>query len=273
MSKINTTIAGRYYTNPHGEVYELNSMGNMAYAGGLNGENVTVLLTGNVYTTVRGNDMYQTNTGFYIDITDEGWVWTKSLSKSKTEAQALVNRIIRNNQIILTHNILCARFVDKLSASDKKMLYSLQSRLMNRNEKLQDDGLVQGVQTSYPQGYVYLQDYMTQFMASSGGVGVATWVVVVVAATVLASAATAAYLVYKSFADESDRDVKYSEQLTKILMDKLTPDEYQQLLSETRGVVTKSKIKQSLKSYGSVIQYALIGLGGYFLYKSIKERV
>lgn len=273
MENINYTYAGRYYSMPGGVVYEMGEDGRFrGVSVALDGKGVsaTVMLTGYYYDSDNGNRMYLTADGKWIDLS-EGWVWAKSVTYSRTDAQKQVDTIIRNNKKILEHNILCARYANKLSTSERQTLYDLQTRLMARNEALQDKELLTGVETSFPVGYVELQDYMTKFM-SSGGVGLATWVVVVVAATVIASTATAAYIWYRSYAAESERDVKFSEELTRTLTSKLTEEEYQQLLNETKGVVTKARIKQSLSNYSSLLGYALIGVGAYMLFNFLQGR-
>lgn len=104
-------------------------------------------------------------------------------------------------------------------------------------------------------------------------VGVATWVVVVVAAAVIAGLGTAAYFTYKSLADESERDVKFSKELTATLVNKLTEEEYQQLLNETKGLLTRSKIKGLLRGSTGVAKAALLAVGGYMIYKLIRQRL
>lgn len=273
MENFNSTYAGRYYSMPGGVVYELGDDGRFrGVSVALDGKGVrsTVLLTGDYFDSDNGNRMYLTTDGKWIDLKD-GWTWAKSVTYSRTDAQKQVDTIIRNNKKILEHNILCSRYASKLSTSERQTLYDLQMRLMARNGALQDKELLAGVETSYPTGYVELQDYMTKFM-SSGGVGLATWVVVVVAATVIASTATAAYFAYRYYAAESERDVKFSDELTRVLTSRLTEEEYQQLLKETKGIVTKARIKQSLSNYSSLLSYALIGVGAYMLFNLIQGR-
>jgi hypothetical protein len=109
-------------------------------------------------------------------------------------------------------------------------------------------------------------------LMNSDGVGIATWAVVVIAAVVIASLSTAAYFAYKYYASEAEKDVKYSKELTKILTEKLTPEEYQQLLNETKGIVTKARIMQSI---GGLSKYLLIGgavVGGALLFRLIKNK-
>lgn len=191
---------------------------------------------------------------------------------SQPQAQALVNTIIKNNQKIICNNLLCARFANKLTGKQRQQVRELQERLQVRNNALQAEGLCDGVQTSHPAGYAELSAYMDKLM-SDGGIGVATWVVVVIAATVIAATATAAYYAYKALADESERDVKFSDDLTRTLTSKLTEEEYQQLLNETKGIVTKSKIKQSLRNYSGIITAVALGVGSAMLYKWLKNRL
>ena len=232
----------------------------------------TVALTGYSDTSARGNTMYQTTGGQWIYLPD-GWekVGVQPIMKySQTAAQALVNQIIKNNKAILCNNILCARYANKLTAEQRQQVRDLQNRLQARNSALQAENLCDGVQTSYPAGYAEMSAYLDKLMAGES-VGVTTWVVVVVAATVIAAMATAAYYAYKAFADESERDVKFSKELTRTLVSKLTPEEYEQLKQETQGIVTKARIKQSLSSYGNVLTIAAFAVAGYYGYKLIKN--
>jgi hypothetical protein len=164
---------------------------------------------------------------------------------------------------------LCARFAYKLTADQREQLYELQNRLEARDNALRADGLVTDTQEASPEGYLYLKRYLDEFMQEPSQVGSVT-VAIIVAAVVIASLSTAAYFAYKYFAQESEDDVKYSKELTRTLTEKLTDEEYQQLLQETKGIVTKAKIKQSLATVGG--EFKLLGiaaafLGGYMLYK------
>lgn len=270
--------AGKYYIKRDGEIYTYNAQGRLAYAGGTTGENTVVLLTGYYITTQAGNTDYQIVGGGYVNLS-EGWSEYGTgvvTGYSQTQAQVLVNTIIANNKKIISNNILCARFANKLTAEQQKQLYDLQIRLQQRNQALLKDGVCTNLQTSYPEGYVYLQTYLDTFMAQGAiGIAVSTIVTIVVVATVVAGLGTAAYYAYKDLRDESANDVKYSDQLTKILTDKLTSDEYQQLLQETQGIVTKSKIKASLSSYGTIIKYALVAAAGmaafYYVNNQLKK--
>lgn len=265
--------AGHVYGMVNGEVYALRSDGRFAYAGVYQDKMVTVTLTGYSATGTSGNIGYQTIGGGYIFL-EKGWQdmgMAAIMQYSQSQAQALVNKIIKNNKLIIQNNILCARFSYRLTESEKQQLYDLQLNLEERNAAIQAQGVCTNIQTSYPQGYVYLQSYLDSFMAS-GGIGLSTAVVIIISAVVIASLSTAAYFAYKSYADQSEKDVRYSKELTQILTSRLTDSEYQQLLSETKGIVTKARIKQSISTTGNIVWFGMAIVGGYCIYKVYEKK-
>lgn len=270
MIDFNATYQGRVYASQGGIIYSL--IDGLFKGVGVDLNTPRVTLTGYTAVSSRGSVGYQTKSGEYI-ILSEGWEYIGNapiMQYSQTQAQAQVNKIIANNKIIISNNLLCARYAQKLTEEQRAAVRTLQSRLMERNAALQNQGLTTNVQSSYPAGYAELSPYLERLM-SGEAVGIATWVVVVIAATVLAATATAAYYWYKSLADESEQDVKYSKELTQILTSKLTEEEYAQLLDETKGIVTKSKIKAALGSYWGIAKTLLIGgAAAYAAYKIIK---
>ena len=241
--------------------------------------NTYYILTGYYYeySSFDASCFFQTTGGGYIvvDVYNSDWNFTQGTAvanKSQKQAQDVVNKIIKNNQTIICNNLLCARFVDKLTATQKKQLYELQERLEARNNALMNDQLLSVQETAVPSGYVDLQAYLDRFM-QSGGVGSLT-VTLIVTAIVIASLSTAAYFAYKYYADESEQDVKFSNELTKVLTEKLTDAEYQQLLEETQGKINKAKIVSRLKGNLSIAKAALWGIAllavGY-IYKTVKD--
>lgn len=241
----------------------------------------SVIITGYYYYDGNWTNYLLTTTGLYLIINsyddDEKKINIqqgayKLNSYSKSQAQALVDKIINNNKIIIMNNLLCARYANKLTDSQKQSVRVLQNRLESRNIALQESGgIVTDVKTSYPAGFADLAPYLTKLM-NGESVGIATWAIAVIVISCVVALSTAAYFTYKSLADESEQDVKYSKELTKILTSKLTEEEYQQLLRETKGIVTKSKIKQLVRTYSSWLSYAAIGLGAFAIYRIIKNR-
>lgn len=268
------TIAGKVYVGTGGDValYTLRADG--AFAGAsvgtdLGAYGVYVTLTGWKATSSRGTVGCQTTTDDYI-IMSEGWqLYGEGTQYSRRSAQALVDQIIDNNKLIIANNLLCARYAEKLTPEQRNAVRGLQQRLEERNSALIDAGVCEKLEQSYPAGYAELQPYLDRLMNNTG-VGSVT-VTIIVTAIVIASLSTAAYFAYKAYAAQSEQDVKYSKELTKILTEKLTEEEYQQLLTETKGIVTKARIKQSLGTYGKVGVMALCAVGGYFLYKLLQQ--
>ena len=228
---------------------------------------------------------YQTTYGGYciepdreLGSKEQDWAATgeritlKSNVAYQTEAQRLVNKIIRNNIQIVQNNLVCARYANKFTTQQQQRIRDLQNRVQERQEYIQKQGFCGQIKTSYPKGYVDLDAYLTKLMAGES-VGIATWAIVIIAAVVISSIGTAAYFAYKSLAEESEKDVKFSKELTAILAQKLTPEEYQQLLNETKGIVTKAKIKQAVGSYWRVLTYAAFAVAGFVGYKFIQKYV
>ena len=273
----NATYQGRVYALQGGTLYAYQNGGFAGTSGYATVEDETytnavrVALTGYSTESKKGAVGYQTTGGYWI-ILSEGWqhVGTAPIAKySDTQAQKLIDKIIKNNKIIISNNLLCARYANKLSEDQRQQVRSLQSRLQARNNALQAEGLTTDVQTSYPAGYAELSAYLDALMAGESiGIAVSTIAWIVIACVVVAGLGTAAYYAYKALAEESEQDVKYSKELTATLVSKLTPEEYQQLLDETKGIVTKSRIKTLLKGEGTML---LIGLGvafvAYYIYK------
>lgn len=265
--KFEPTYQGRVYSMTGGVLYQYDGT---LYGTGIAELSVRVALTGYSVTSKKGTVAYQTTSGYYI-VLSEGWqqVGTAPIAQySESQAQALVNKIIKNNKTIICNNLLCARYANRFSPDEQSQIRALQARLQARNESLQAGGLTTDVQTQYPAGYAELSAYLDALMAGEA-IGVATWVVIVVACVVIAGMGTAAYFAYKSLADESEKDVKFSKELTATLVSKLTPEEYEQLKNETKGIVTKARIKQSLGSYWNIVKIIAIAFAGYTAYKMI----
>lgn len=270
------TYSGRTYKMLNGETYVINKYGKMASASVTTGIVAMVTLTGWVFTTDQGNKMYQTNGDRFIDLAD-GWelVEYNYSNYSASQAQRYVNQIIKNNQHILCNNLLCARFATRLTDQERVRLYELQQRLQERNDQLQNDGLCANQKTSYPQGYADLAGYLQSFMSSyesSIGVVISTTAIIVISAAVVASLSTAAYFAYRYLAQESENDVKWSDELTRTLTSKLTEEEYAQLKEETQGIVTKSKIKQSLRTISTTAKIAIAAGVGFIIYSFIMAK-
>lgn len=278
--KFNSKYAGQYYTLQGGEVYVLRGDCRFAYAGANTASNIIVQLTG-YYKQGTSSIMYQTTQDGWINLSD-GWQntgYAPIRQYTAKDAEYYVNQVIRNNAHILENNLFCARFASKLNDDEQYELYRLQSALQARNERIVNDGLCTDIKVSSPPGYSKLDGYLNQFMqayangAEINGVGViSTTAIIVVSCIVVASLATAAYFAYKAFAAESEKDVKFSDELTKTLLNKLTPEEYEQLKRETNGIVTKTRLSSRFSGAFGLLKWGAVIAGGLLVYKYIKDK-
>lgn len=237
------------------------------------------ILTG-WYVNLNGSTFYQ-----YLDF-DEGDLPTVSyieydssfqLSESTDTAykdgQYLVNEIIKNNKRILENNLICSRYASKLNSEQRELLYNIQNRLDIRNKALLNNGLISSAKTAAPKGYANEVSYLNDFMANPKiGVVLSGTATIVISAVVIASMSVAAYFAYVAYYKESMDDVKYSDELTAILANKLTAEEFQQLKEETAGIVTKARLKSSIGSFGSILKWAAYGFAAYTIYKLIAPK-
>lgn len=229
---------------------------------------------------LRGNDKIadwyyaQTIDGRFVllnynakSISECGWSLYKRRTYTASAAQKLIDKLISNNKRILENNLLCAYYSNRLSSQQKRDVVTLQRRLEARNDSLKEDGYVSNLITSQPPGYKELLPYLTSLENSVGS----TTATIIVSCVVIAALATAAYFFYKNLYEESEDDVKYSDELTKTLMSKLTPEEYEQLKKETAGLITKAKIKQKFASFGSGAKVMLIAAAVVVLWPQIRK--
>ena len=255
--------------NEYSQIYVVSSLSGYNYESYLYPPQKTVTTTGMVYYLNENTIFLQLAENPLLAIRlDRGnlaWAGISQNNKTYTQAQAqdLVNGIIRNNQYILNNNLLCARFANKLSLDQRKMLYALQDRLEKRDAALREGEVFSEMSEGTPDGYSEFSSELTAFMNNPGiGVVLSATGVIVISAIVIASLSTAAYFAYQAFYNESKQDVKYSKELTQTLLQKLTEEEYQQLLQETAGLLTKQRIMQQLGTIGSNTKnLLLLGLG------------
>ena len=276
MITFNSKYAGQYYSLKGGEVYERTAAGVFKYAGAGSSGITTVQLSGYTEVSAKGNQMYQSVGGGWIDL-NHGWqyqAYAPIRMYSAKDAQSYVNKVIKANAAIYENNLVCARFASKLTSDEQLTLFELQTRLNSRNNRLLSDGYCAEQKVSSPPGYHMLDAYLQAFMDGTiSGVGVViSTTTIVVSAVVVASLATAAYFAYKYMASEAEKDVKYSEELTKILMERLTPEEYDQLMEETQGIVTKSRLLSKFGGALDVLKWGLLAAAGYVVYDYFKKK-
>lgn len=276
--KYNSQYSGKYYA---GSKYYTMTDGSLSFNvfAALDGRAaiVTQQLTG-YYFQQSGKTYYQTTTNVFIDLAD-GWEYTgysPLAAYSTRDAQYFVDKVIKGNQHVLKNNLVCARFANRLTEDEQLMLYQLQSRMSKRNDQLASDGLCVQQKISSPPGYNDLSNHLQSFMnayASGESIGlVISTSTIIIAAVVIGSLATAAYFAYKYLASEAEKDVKFSDDLTRTLLSRLTPEEYEQLMRETQGIVTKSKILSSIGGGLGLLKWGLLAVAGFVVYRTIKKK-
>lgn len=271
MIQFNSKYSGQYYQLQGGEVYSRTSEGVFKYASAVTNSLMSVQLTGYFEVSNLGNTMYQTVGGGWINLS-HGWkyqAYAPIRMYSAKDAQYYVNKVIKANAAIFENNLFCARYADKLSDQEKDLLFELQTRLDIRNTELLKDGLCTDQKVSSPPGYSAWYGYLQSFMTNAISGATAT---IVVMAIVVASLASAVYFAYKYMASEAEKDLKYSDELTKVLMERLTPEEYEQLMEETQGIVTKSKLIAKFGGALSALKWGLIAAAGYVLYQAFNKK-
>lgn len=275
MWQYNSKYRGQWYRMVDGEIFVEIQLLKFATANPLTGKEVAVQLTGYYKISAMGNTMYQCTNGGFVNLSS-GWIYEaySPLSSGSTkDAQRYVNGVIKNNARIYENNLICARFADKLTIDEKDQVRSLQSRLEQRNGQLLDSGLVDNQKTGTPPGYNQLAGYLNALMNNQSiGLVISTTTALVIGAVVVAAVSAAAYFACRAMFNESEEDVRFSDELTKKLTEALTEEEYRQLLTETQGIVTKAKIKAKFGNMTNLLKWGLIGLGAYAVYKAVKAR-
>jgi hypothetical protein len=242
--------------------------------------NKPITLTGRFFESAKGDICYQcTYSGQY------GFIWKSELSLwSGTaqqsdglviQAQNILNELIGYHKTILENNLLCARILNycksngiALPAEARPNLYTLQSRLNTRNEKIKATGVEQVQEGESPNFGVY-NDELTAFMANPG-IGIIPLIyVIVIAAIAVAATATSAIMIYKALHTEAKADFAYSNDLTAQLVKFLPPETYKQLLSENKANAKKAQDAidaASGKSLFNTIKTIGIGVGAIWLF-------
>lgn len=217
--------------------------------------------------------------GYYIY--NHNWSIIEGTIQPKTQAQAqsLINRLLKNNQIIFENNLLLARFANKLNSSEKQNLYYLQKRLEQRDNMLREADVFSQMQEARIMGYSNYENNLVQFMTSyQQGVGVviSTTTAIIIAVVVIGSLSTAAYFAFKALYEESVKDVELSKKMLQTLAKYNISEEDMRIIEqETQGIVTKAvlmeKINTTFGNIKNILLYGALGYVGYQLYKKYKK--
>lgn len=212
--------------------------------------------------------------GYFINL--DSWEHLGySAQVSPNKAQNIVNKLLKNNQIIFENNLLAARFANRLNQSEKNTLYGLQKRLEQRDSQLREADVFSSLGEARIMGYSNYQNYLDNFMSSyNSGVGlvVSTTTAIIIGAVVVASLSTAAYFAFKALYEESVKDVELSKKMLQTLAKYNISDEDMRIIEqETQGIVTKHVLMEKINNWLGNTKMLIIGglavLLGYNIYQ------
>lgn len=216
--------------------------------------------------------------GYYISI--DSWdIISTPTSKSQAQAQNIVNKLLKNNQIIFENNLLAARFANRMNISEKNTLYGLQKRLEQRDSQLREADVFSSLQEAKIMGYANYQNYLNNFMSlynSGVGLVISTTTAIIIGAVVVASLSTAAYFAFKALYEESVKDVELSKKMLQTLAKYNISDEDLRIIEqETQRIVNRAvfmeKINTTFGNIKNILLYGALGYVGYQLYKKYKK--
>ena len=170
----------------------------------------------------------------------------------KSASTKMMIELIANNKTILENNLICAALIDKLDVANidipnewRSGLVSLQTNLQARDKHISDSIFIDKKEVAAPQGLDKYGQTLSNFMADPG-IG-------------------AIYLLFRGDHSQSKTDIIYSKDLTATLLKKLTPEEYQQLITENQDNAQKIADAASGNSLLNTAKYLGIGFLGFTL--------
>jgi hypothetical protein len=192
--------------------------------------------------------------------------------RQKTGTNAMMQELINNNKTILENNLLCAALIDKIDVANmdipneyRSRLVGLQTNLQARDKHISDSVFLDKKQTASPTGFDKYSPQLTNFMADPG-ISIPPVVIYIIVSVVFGILLSGiVYLLFKSDHSQSKTDISYSKDLTSILLKKLTPEEYQQLVTENKENAQRIADAASGNSFLNTAKYLGIGFLGFTL--------
>lgn len=241
--------------------------------------NSKITLTGNYFESAKGDICYECTfngqAAYFWSSESNNWSVTAIQSNGTiVQAQNYLNELIGYNKNILENNLMCARILNFCSENGialpsvaRQNLYTLQNRLVARNQKIK--ATATSIDESESPSFGVYNDELVRFM-NEPGIGVLPLVyVIVIAAIALAATATSAIMIYKALHAEAKADFSYSNDLTAQLIKFLPSEVYQQLMDE--NAANQEKAQKAIdaasgKSLFNTIKTIGIGVGAIWLF-------
>ena len=190
--------------------------------------------------------------------------------RQKTGTDIMMQELIKNNKSILENNLLCAALIDKIDVADiqipneyRSRLIALQTNLQQRDKHLSESIFIDKKTVASPLGFDKYSQQLSDFMKDPG-IGIAPVVIYIVVSVVFGIMLSGIiYLLFKSDHSQSKLDITYSKDLTATLLKKLTPEEYQQLITENKENAQKIADAASGNSFLNTAKYLAVGYLGF----------
>lgn len=215
--------------------------------------------------------------GYILQEHMNDWKFSNLINSSSTRsAQADLNELITNHQIILENNLLCARIIKVAESNNitvpvhlRKELYDLQVRLQDRNNELKKHPDITEYKEAVSPNFSRYNSILVDFMDNPKiGIVISTTVAIVVMAAIFVLSGSTAFLIIRTLTAKSKEDIKYSDKLLNDLKEYLPEPVFNQLLKENEknaDQFTRSANRGSISSTIRTVGYGLAGILGFML--------
>ena len=222
--------------------------------------------------------------GYILQEHMKDWKFSNLINSSSTRsAQADLNELISNHQVILENNLLCARMI-KIAESNnitipknlRNQLYDLQIRLQDRNLELKSLPDVTQYEEAVSPNFSQYNGVLKEFMSNPKiGLVISTTVAIIVMAVIFVLAGSTTWLVIRTLADRSKEDIKYSDSLTNELKKYLPEPVYNQLIKENEknaNQFARAANRGSISSTIKTVGYGLAGILGFMFFTNLMDK-
>jgi len=191
-------------------------------------------------------------------------------NSTKNKAQSLMNKLLSNNKHILENNLLCARIISicennniEISTQIRSDLFKLQGRLQVRNKEIADCSFIDIKKTETTNDFSIYNKDLENF-TSSPKIGIAPVVVGIIVYVVVPLLVSAIlYLLFFRSKNESDLDIKYSDDLLSNLKKFLQEDVFNQLMEKKEKNAKRISEVSSGNTWIKTIKLIAVGYIGY----------
>lgn len=235
-----------------------------------------------------------TYTGHYVESgyawyevktsTNKGWVRSDvidvpkdSVKVTSEEMNSLVQKLVKSDEEIFHTSLTVLDKIDKAKKAGKNVskaeasIKEVMKRLTERQTYLKNSSALK-VQTGIRKGYEGLKKKLAGWFGIGEPLSITA--TVIIGAIVGAGATVALYFALKPRYSESEADLKISKDLEKALST-LTPEQQQavkdNLEKQVDDAYNRGNTDGTFGSYGTILLYGGLVIGGFFLLNSFKN--